>query len=318
MFNILKQGIMKRVFEFRTMLAIAAMLLLANGTFAQILTDYEDLAETSYQTAGTTVRFYVEPDAVYSPTYNPATNGNINANARWTWTFPGGLTASAPVVSGSAVAQNYVEFTNVAVGSYTITVAESNTVGGCLDGSPESQDLTVIAAPTAALTTADPAQACGDQAAMAIDLTFTEAIPQALAGYAFAITELVENIDPSDAVLGTVSTNNAFVDFPTTAKLNSGNGLLNAASPYGYQFNTSPLVVENNLRTRYTYTLVKATDAPGAEPQGIISAISQKSDYPNHATPNTYPFTGDAQIVIIINPAPVTGPIYHIPNDFAY
>jgi len=309
---------MKRVLKFRTIVAVAASLLLANGTFAQILLNYEDLAETSYQTAGTTLRMYVEPDGVYSPTYNPVTNANINANARWTWTFPVGLTATAPVVSTVAVAQNYVEFTNVAAGAYTITVAESNTIGGCIDGSAETQDLTVIAVPTAALTTADPAQACGDQVAMAVALTFTEAIPQALAGYAFAVTELVENIDPANVVLGTVRTTADFVDFPTTGKLNSGNGLLNAASPYGYSFNTAALLVEGGLRTRYTYTLVKATDAPVAEPQGVISAISQKSDYPGHATPNTYAFTGDAQIVIIVNPAPTTGPIYHIPNDFAY
>jgi hypothetical protein len=311
---------MKRVFEFRTMLAVAAMLLLASGTFAQILVDYQDLAETSYQTAGTTVRFYVEPDGVYSPTYDPATNNpaTINVNARWTWTFPGGLTASAPVVSGNAVAQNFVEFTNVAAGAYTITVAESNTVGTCIDGTPESQALTVVAAPTAALTTADPAEACGDQAAMAVALTFTEAVPLAIAGYAFAVTESVDNIDISGTITANVSSDAAFVDFPTTGKLNSGNGLLNAASPYGYSFNTSALVVENNLRTQYTYTLVKATNAPAPEPQGIISAISQKSDYPNHATPNTYAFTGDAQIVIIVDPTPVTGPIYHIPNGFAY
>lgn len=314
MYN-LKQGIMKRVLKFRNLLAITALMLLANTTFAQILTSYEDLAETSYQTAGTTVRLYVEPDGVYSPTYDPATNGNINANARWTWTYAG-LTG-APL-TGVAAAQNYVEFTNVAAGAYTITVAESNTIGTCIDGTPESQDLTVIAAPTAALTTADPAEACGDQVAMAVALTFTEAIPAALAGYAFAVNELVENIDIAGVTTATLNDDDGFIDYPTTGKLNTGNALTGAASPYGFTFNTSALTVQNNLRTRYTYTLIKASDAPGAEPDGVISAISQKSDFPNHATPNTYAFNANNQIVIIVNPTPVTGPIYHIPNAFAY
>jgi hypothetical protein len=307
---------MKRVLNFKSIVAIAAMLLFASGSFAQILTDYQDVAETSYQTAGTSFRLYAYPDTVYSPTYNPATNANINANARWTWTFAG-LTATAPVVTATAVAQNFVEFTNVTAGSYTITVAESNTIAGCVDGTAESQDVTVIAAPQATITTADPAQACGNQVAMNISMSFTEAVPAAIAGYAFEIQEVVENIDPSDAVIGAaLSTNNTFVDFPMSAKLNTGTGLTGAASPYGYTFATSALNVQNNLRTRYTYTLLKATDAPGAAADGIISAISQKSDYLG-GTIQTYAFT-DNQIVIIVNPAPVTGPIYHIPNNFAY
>jgi hypothetical protein len=316
MYN-LKQGIMKRVFKLRNLLAITASVLIANTTFAQILTDYEDLAESSYQTAGTTARLYVEPDGVYSPTYDPATNGNINANARWTWTFAG-LTATAPVVSGNAVAQNFVEFTNVAVGSYTVTVAESNTFAPCLDGSPESQVIEVIAAPTAAITTADPGEACGTQPAMTVNVTFTEAVPVALAGYAFAVNELVENIDIAGTTTATLTDNDGFIDYPTTGKINTSNDLTGAASPYGFAFTTSALAVQNNLRTKYTYTLIKASDAPLAEPNGVISAISQKSDYPNHATPNTYAFNANNQIVIIVNPTPVTGPIYHIPNDFAY
>ena len=304
---------MKREFIFRTILASVLVTLLSLGTYAQILTDYQDLAETSYQTAGTTFRLYAYPDPVYSPTYNPATNTNIDANALWTWTYAG-LTG-APL-SGAASNQNYVEFTNPVVGSYSISVVESNSAGGCADASAETQDVEVIAAPTAAITTADPAQACGDQVAMAVAMTFTEAVPVAIAGYAFAVNELVENIDPSDAVLATLVDDDSFIDFPTTGKLNNGNGLTGAASPFGYTFNTSALTVQNNLRTRYTYTLIKASDAPGASADGVISAISQKSDYLAAAI-NTYAY-GDSQIVIVVNPTPATGPIYHIPNNWAY
>jgi hypothetical protein len=62
--------------------------------------------------------------------------------------------------------------------------------------------------------------------------------------------------------------------------------------------------------------LLKASDAPGAAANGIISAISEKSDYIAGVV-STYAFT-DSQIVIIVNPAPSTGPIYHIPNSYAY
>jgi hypothetical protein len=306
---------MKRVLKNRTILAIAVMLLMANGIYAQILTDYQNVSETSYQTAGLTFRLYVEPDAVYSPTYAAATNTNINATARWTWTYPAGLTG-APV-STVVSTLNYVEFTNPAVGGpYTVTAAESNTIGGCADATPSSQVVQIIAAPSAAITTADPAQACGNQPAMTVNMTFTEAVPVAFAGYAFAVQELIENIDPSDVVIGAALVNNSsFIDRPTTNKLKTPT-LTGAASPYGFSFTTAALNVQNGLRTRYTYNLLKASDAPVAALNGIISAISQKSDYIGGVI-STYAFA-DSQIVIIVNPAPSTGPIYHIPNGFAY
>jgi len=70
-------------------------------------------------------------------------------------------------------------------------------------------------------------------------------------------------------------------------------------------------------RTRYTYTLVKATDAPGPAADGVISAISQKSDYVG-GTVLTHAFGAKSTYVAIINPTPVTGPIYHISNTFNY
>jgi hypothetical protein len=309
---------MKRVLKNRTILAIAVMLLMANGTYAQILTDYQNVSETSYQTAGLTFRLYVEPDSVYSPGYVGATNSPINANARWTWTYPAGLVTGVPV-SGvvSASNTNYVEFTNPTVGGpYTVDVVESNTTVGCADATAISQVVQIIAAPQATITTADPAPACGGQPAMTVNMTFTEAVPSTLAAYAFAVNELIENIDPSDALIGAALVDNdGFKDFPTTGKLKTP-ALTGAGSPYGYSFTTAALTVRNNLRTRYTYTLIKASDAPVAAVDGVISAISQKSDY-IAGTVSTYAFT-DNQIVIVINPAPTTGPIYHIPNNFAY
>ena len=296
----------------RTLMAVIGSLLMFVGVNAQILTDYENVTETSYQTEGQTFRLYVRPDLVYSPSYDSTSNTGIDGSARWTWTYAG---LTGDVASGSAVAQNYVEFTNPAVGSYTIDVVESNTIASCTGGTV-SQDVNVVAAPVATITTADPAQACGNQSAMNVDMTFTENVPAAVAGYAFSVEELVENIDPSDAVLATISDNTSFIDFPTTGKLNTGNSLTGATSPYGYQFSTSALNVQNNLRTRYTYTLHKASDAPGAASDGVISAISQKSDY-IAGTVTTYAFT-DNQIVIVVNPSPTTGPIYHIPNNYAY
>jgi hypothetical protein len=177
-------------------------------------------------------------------------------------------------------------------------------------------NVTTVNPPVATITTADPAQACGDQVAMAVAMTFTETIPATLAGYAFAINEKIENITAADVLIGAALVdNNTFQDFPTTAKLKTP-ALTGAASPYGFSFNTSALTVRNGLRTRYTYTAIKASNLPVAATDGVVSSISQKSDFLAAAV-STYAFT-DNSIVIIVNPAPATGPIYYIPNNFAY
>jgi hypothetical protein len=312
MFNFIKQGIMKRVFNFRTILVLAVLLFSANGMFGQILTDYQNVAENSYQTAGMTFRLYVLPDPIYSPLYVAATNTGIDASARWTWTYAG-IVTGAPA-TGVATNQNYVEFTSPVVGGpFTIGVTESNTLGGCA-GAVVNQVVNVIAPPTAVIFTADPAQACGNQAAMAVAMTFTENVPAAFASYAFVVDELVENIDPSNTVLGTVSHNATFVNFPTGGKLKAP-ALTGAVSPYGYSFNTSALAVAGAKRTRYTYTLKSAAGVTGT---GVVSAISQKSDYLTLPVITGYAFGAKTTFVAIVNPAPVTGPIYHIPNSFAY
>lgn len=286
------------------------------GANAQILEDYKNVDETVYQTAGKTFRIYVEPDLVYSPSYVAATNSPLGAAALWTWTYPAGLTTGAPA-SGADANQNWIEFTNPAVGGpFTLEVVESNTIGGCA-GTAVTRNITIVAPPTAEIATADPAQACGDQAAAAVAMTFTEAVPAAMAGYAFSVEELVQTIDISDVVIAEIRTTANFVGYTAAAKLNTGNNLTGAASPYGFTFNTAPLTVEAGYRTRYTYTLRKATDAPGAAADGVISAISEKSDYLG-GTVLTHGFGAKTTFVAIVNPAPTTGPIFHIPNTFAY
>jgi hypothetical protein len=272
------------------------------------------------RTGGSTVMgYYALPDVVYHPNYTAIGLWALTAGFTWNWTVTGTATIAKP---DPVVRANYAQITYTATGNYAVTVAEQAplAMGSCADATPTEMNVTVIAPPAATITTLDPAQACGDQIAMAVAMTFTETIPVALAGYAFAVNETVENIDVGGTPIGAALVDNdAFVDFPTTAKLETPT-LTGVASPYGYSFNTTALTVRNSLRTRYTYTAIKASDAPAAAANGVISAISQKSDYVAHAAGAdylTYAFT-DNQIVIIVNPAPSTGPIYYIPNGFNY
>jgi hypothetical protein len=321
---------MKKSNFFKTVLGVAAAMLISSGMYAQVAnadyTQYDanrtaptNIDYVTLRTGGsTTMGYYALPDPVYHPNYTALGTWALTAGFTWAWTLPGGVTNVTPVGQPA----NYVELRFAGAGNYAVTVAETSPAafGGCIDATPTLMNVTVVAPPVATIVTADPAQACGDQVAMAVGMSFTEAVPSTFAGYAFAVSELVENIDASNAVIGAALVNNpAFVDYPMSGKLKAP-ALIGGASPYTFSFNTSALTVQNGQRTRYTYTALKATDAPAAAAAGVISAISQKSDYVAQAGGAdylTYAFT-DASIVVIVNPAPATGPIYYIPNNFAY
>jgi hypothetical protein len=316
---------MKKSNIFKTVLGVAAAMLISTGAFAQVannnytqydanLTAPTNIDFVTLKTGGTTMGYYALPDPVYHPNYNAGNAWALTAGFVWNWVTAPAATA----VVAKPGAANYVEITYSAAGNYTVTSAEQApaAMGGCPDATPTLMNVTVVNPPTATITTADPAQACGDQAAMPIALAFNENVPVAYAGFGFSVSELVENIDIANAVIGAaLVTNPVFVDFPTTAKLKTP--ALGGAQPaYTYSFNSSALTVQNGQRTRYTYTLHKASNLPGAAAEGVVSAISEKSDFIS-GTVNTYAFTDD-QVVVIVNPAPVTGPIYYIPNTFKY
>ncbi len=304
---------MKRSTLLKMALVVTAMFMFTSN-YAQILTDYsQDETVAMYQTGGRTFRLYVLPDPIYSPSYVPATNANLGANSQWRFVYTG-LTGSP--VTNTPAAQNWVEFTTPAVGDYTVDATELNTSIGCEDATPRTTTIHVVAAPVATTPTADNLTFCGDQAAQPIALNITENVPNALAAYAFSVEEVVDSIDGSGASLGNISTNTTFVNFTLAAKAKSGTPGFTAATPnFTYTFNSSALTVSNNHRTRYTYTFKKASDAGATVADGIISAISQKSDYIQGLI--SYAFT-DNNVVFIVNPTPVTGPVYHIPNAFNY
>lgn len=313
------------------------------GSFAQGLeTDYLLIgAGNSYVTVGKSIPVYVEPDALYHPTWAfPSTN--LTAGFTWDFTLPGGgvITINQPSTL------NYAEFTGVTVGGpYVVNVKEvaDAAFGGCSDAGRDF-NINVLPVPTAGIVGAavdadwsvtTPNYSyyrCGNLlGGENLTVTITEAgALAAFASYAYSIEKRTVNINVSnveDAASIVVTSN--FVTHPTTAKLAGVNdGGTEVVT-------TGALSVLNNLRTKYTFTLKKALNLPVATAAGIVSAISQKSDYVyamNHAltvlTPGdntfsldeitTYPFTGTVVVQYIVNPSPTTGPIYHIPNTFSF
>jgi hypothetical protein len=315
---------MRKINFLKTVLGVATAMLVTVGAFGQnpsapySLYDADKAAPTNVdyvtlKSGGTTMGYYALPDPVYHPNY--VATGIPTIGFTWNWTVDNAGVATFPVATFSA---NYAQITYPAAGDYVINVAEVSPAafGGCT-GSTTVMNTTVIDPPTALFSTADVLTGlCGNTAAQAINLAITEDIPNTLAAYAFTITESVDNINSLGVVTANVSTNATFVNFGLGAKAKSGTPGFTAATPdFDYDFNSSALDIENNVRTQYTYTL---TSAAGVTGTGIVSAISQKSDFLASPTVNAYAFGAKTTVVFIVNPAPVTGPIYYVPNTFAY
>ena len=158
MFNIIKQGIMKREFNFRTIFAVAALFVTV-GLFAQTPIpgwddgaggDNYDNAGVTYVTVGKTIPLYAEPDAYYHPSYDPITGTGLTAGFVWNWSS---VSAPANITLGGG-ADNYIEVTGVTAGGpYVVNVAEESS-WGCADATPQTININVVTEPAMAFDAA--------------------------------------------------------------------------------------------------------------------------------------------------------------------
>lgn len=331
---------MKTKLTQRLLATFAVAMFFVGGVMAQIPADYsETQTEINYQTAGKDFRLYVAPDPIYSPNY--VGSGTLNADARWTWTYTG-LTGNP--ATATATIQNWIDFTSPVEGNYSVVTVESNATTSCVDGIGTTQVVEVVAAPTAVMgggsigaagytwtTLAGPiyrscASATPGTETVTVNITEDADLPEALRGYAFTVTEVVGNVTAADLTVadGAPATNATFVDYPLSSKLKTGNVNVTATHTFDvatgeFTFPTSSLVVTNSKPTRYEYVLTGVSDGPTTT--GIVSAISQKSDY-DAATATTtvveHAFGTAVKVTYLVLPLPNTGDIYHISNTYAY
>jgi hypothetical protein len=286
-------------------------------------------AGVSYVTQDATIPLYVLPDPVYHPTWAfPSTN--ITADFTWVFT-PDGWALGTQLSFVQPGDLNYVEITGIVVGGpYETNVRElaPAAYGGCSDSGRDFA-IVVTGKPTAEFEGTDtPAndwdelvagysyRACGSKAAENINITITEQnAPAALQLYAYSVSKRVVILDVNGLEEDVVSTDD-IIDHTIAGKGLTSSVSTGALDVLNYDWGTGTAVPS---RTLYEFTLAPATDAPVGI-NGIISAISHKSDYlalSGDADAFTdYAFTGTTVISYVVNPTPVTGPIYHIPNDF--
>jgi len=317
-------------------LILTAILAFAfSGVFAQVEggNDYVEYnpadaapADIDYITAGTIMGYYAKPDAEYHPNYNATatTPWSLTPDFTWHWSVDGDATIQ-PAGSNPA---NYVEIEFPTAGTtYSVEVYEkaSAAMGGC-EGNVRTMNVVATGIPAMSVAGSNDNSwtevaaghdyhICfgGSDITESLSFTFTEDnVPASLQSYAYSVGLKVYNINPDNSE-AELSSDDKFVDYPTTAKHKiDGNN-----SPVS----TGPMTVENDLPTKYVFTLKKATDITTTG-EGVVSAISHKSDYLALQADNTdfslYGFDGTTTVTYVVNPAPQTGPIYHISNDWAY
>ena len=322
-----------------------------SGVFAQVAdADYSEYDggaaapnDIDYVTVGSEMGYYALPDPAYHPSYS-APGWALTAGFVWDWTVPTdpgtAATVEYPVATFPA---NYVEITYPVVGNYVVNVAERAPAafGGCVDGTPTVLNVTAVAVPTGTMSIAPTGwqeitanqsyQICGDQLAEQITIAFTENVPNGLGAYSFQITETIELLDGAGNPTSATQAETVIEDWAGTSKLKAGNldgngdlttlpsaAFVTATPSFTFTFDSDALNVlqdggGTDARTRYTYTVTRSGDTGNND---FRSAISHKSDYLAVA-PNYYNFTVST-VSFIVNPEPVTGPIYHINNTFNY
>ena len=312
-------------------LATAALVFLfaANVVNAQVEdNNYANATgEITHHTVGKALGFWVEPDATYNPDY-VSPGWVLNPNSGWSWSFTDGGATIAP-------ADNYVEITGHSVGNWAIEVFETNTALTC-DGDPVNETVVILPAPTMAVDAAgvDFGTQCGDITAHTISFSLTAAtLANDLISAQWRLREFPVTIDGGTGNPELGAQNGADVEFlwdkfdaspqtivgeEWTMTENSafvGNGTdAPALASYTLSMQRDYLLPDGYVAYLYRWEIDPVAG------DGVNDRISRKSDYiDNELATNPNDFTAygtQGTIDIYVLSAPVTGPIYHIPNAF--
>ena len=327
---ILNLMIMKRGNLLRVITSIAIALFVADGLFAQVQggADYVSIsgAATSIDsvTVGSTTRLYVKPDAYFHPGY-VAPGWALTPNFTWTWVIPGAAgTADAGEVNTDEWVQ--VDWSGTAGGPYNIVVTETAPAafGGC--SGDTNVYVSVIASPTVTFTADNPGTIIGANLTVCEgDARLADNVQATLTGIRSWQLDWhlqITTRDVTDAIV-------AYFDDDNATKLGAPGNALEYPRATGLQQTVGAAAGTYNL-TKATGGFIAITDPDDLVKRQTVyiyslnavnDRISRKSDYLTNptalATGWTWYDTTAETITIRVNPAPVTGPIYHIPNNWA-
>ncbi|MBN2610088.1 MAG: hypothetical protein JXB00_00880 [Bacteroidales bacterium] len=321
---------MKRGNLLKLITGIAMSLFVANGLFAQVeVSDYTAISgaatEIDSVTVGSTTRLYVKPDAYFHPNYTAVGTWALTPNFTWTWNVPGGAgTVDAGETTNDVWVQ--VDWSGTAGGPYNVTVTETAPAafGGC--SGDTNVYVSVIASPTVTFTADNPGTIIGTNLTVCEgDARLSDNVQATLTGIRSWQLDWhlqITTRDVTDAVVAYFDDDNATklgaagnaLEYPRATGLQqtvgAAAGTYNLAKPTGGFISIEDPDDNVKRQTVYIYSLNAVNDR-----------ISRKSDYLGNptelATGWTWYDTTAETITIRVNPAPVTGPIYHIPNNWA-
>jgi hypothetical protein len=325
---------MKKSNFFKAVLSVAAAMLLSAGAFGQvqnpdytaIVGDFDGIAipEIDSVTTGTTTRLYVKPDSYYHPNYSATGTPawTLTAGFNWTWVVPGAAGVTVPAVD--VTTDNYVEVLWGAAAATNHRIAVTETAppafGGC--SGDTNVYVRILATPTAAFT-AGAGYISADTAVCEGDPILADLVQTTLTG----VSRLQMKWTLEIATLSSLGAKDGYY---TSAKVLIGAGQAFAVNRAGTLANPQEIInalTFDNDRPTGGYTAIQVGPNKKATVytyvlNGVNDKISRKSDYlVNNAKDATlwrWYDIGPKTIVIRVNPAPVTGPIYHIPNNWAY
>lgn len=299
----------ERKFAKKLFTVLMVSLFTIGGALAQDALDFgnaADDANISYITAGKTMPFYVQPDSYYHPDFEPVSD-NITPGFTWNW----GPGSAATWVWGNELTLaeqnlNYVEITaGNTTGDFVLNVKEQAPAefGGCED--PDGTDITirVVEAPEIhsfpsflsefGIGDGETYQQCGDIEGFDASIELS-GFPNFQVRWELERQEIDEDGNPVGLPVN--------VDGGETV-VGGGNSFIRQENGT-FVFDTNRnLEVFDNKRTMYTYTIT-----------GITDLVSRRSDYLSAET--TWYDDDPVTFAIIVNPAPQTGPIFHIPEGY--
>ncbi|MBN2272778.1 MAG: hypothetical protein JXK95_00475 [Bacteroidales bacterium] len=320
---------MKKMNFLRTVMSIAAAMLVTTGVFGQVeVADYQPIsgdvtAEIDSVTTGTTTRLYVKPDAYYHPNYTAVGSWALTGGFTWTWNVP--VAAGTP--QGELTDDVWVEVLWGAAdpANYNVVVTETSPAayGGC--SGDTNVYVRILAEPTVTFTADNPGSIIGaDLTVCEGDARLTDIVQATLTG----ITNLQMLWTLEIATLNASAAKDEYFDLD---KLTLG-----AVQDFAIERAGTVADPQESGINALTFDFDRPNDGdytaidPGSGTKkatlytyvinGVNDRISRKSDYLSNPTAAaqswTYYDTVAETIVIRVNPAPVTGPIYHIPNNW--
>lgn len=321
---------MKRGNLLRMVTSVAIALFVANGLFGQVQggADYVAISgaatEIDSVTVGTTTRLYVKPDAYFHPGY--VTPGwTLTADFTWTWDISAAVGSAVDAGESTNDVWVQVDWSGTAGGPYSIKVTETAPAafGGC--SGDTNVWVSVIPSPTITFTANNPGTIIG------ANITVCEG-DALLAGVVQATLTGIRSLQLQWTLeIATLDATSAKDEYFNLAKTSLGGAQAFAVNRAGTVANPqetdiNALTFNLNRPTDGNYTAIQ----PGAFKKstvytyvinGVNDRISRKSDYLSNPTKaatgwDWYDTTAET-ITIRVNPAPVTGPIYHIPNNWA-